>query len=375
MNIKLRFILTFLFIAIYGCSTDKVVDKVDQVIEIIEPEFNQNAETNYFPPTNSDAWETVPLAQLEWDEDKANDLYDYLEEKDTKGFMILYKGRIVTEKYFNGHNTNATWTWYSAAKSLTATFVGIAQDEGHIDINAKTSDYLGANWSSLSTEKQDLITVKNHLSMTTGLTDYISEPIKWICKQPGCLEYTADAGTRWAYHQGAFMLLQDMITASTGMSFQEYCKVKVSDKIGMVGNWTNQFGLNIYNSNTRSMARFGLLSMNKGKWDNTTIVNETYFDNMTNSSQDLNKSYGFCWWLNGKESFLNIGSDEVVPGSMTPNAPADMFSALGSQDQKIYVVPSLNLVVVRCGDRAGESELGTSSFDNILWGKINEMIQ
>ena len=49
---------------------------------------------------------------------------------------------------------------YSAAKSLTATFVGIAQEEGHLDINNKTSDYLGANWSQLTTEQQDMITVK-----------------------------------------------------------------------------------------------------------------------------------------------------------------------------------------------------------------------
>lgn len=369
MKVQLHFILVLLFISVYGCSTDKPAED-----EIITPEFNPNVETNYFPPTNSEDWETVPLAQLEWNEDKANDLYDYLEEKDTKGFMILYKGRIVSEKYFNGHTTNASWTWYSAAKSLTATFVGIAQDEGHLAINNKTSDYLGANWSSLTTTKQDLITVKNHLSMSTGLTDYIGQPIKWICKQPNCLEYTADAGTRWAYHQGAFMLLQDMISENTGMSFQDYCKAKISDKIGMVGNWTNQFGLNIYNSNTRSMARFGLLSMNKGKWDDKTIVNRTYFNSMVNTSQELNKSYGFCWWLNGKESYLTIGSDEVISGSMTPNAPADMFAALGSQDQKIYVVPSQNLVVIRCGDRAGESELGAASFDNELWGKINEVI-
>lgn len=367
MNVKIQILYVLAFFTCLGCSTDEN--------STINPEIEPAPTGMYFPPVLTNEWEAVTPAQLEWNEDKVKDLYDYLESKNTKGFMILKDGRIVMEKYFNGHNQNTKWTWFSAAKSLTATFVGVAQDEGFIDINNKTSDYLGANWSSLEKEKQDLITVKNHLSMTTGLTDYLGQPIKWICKTPNCLEYTADAGTRWAYHQGAFMLLQDIISANTGMSFEEYCKIKISDKIGMEGNWTTQFGLNVYNSNTRSMARFGLLSLNKGTWDATTIVNETYFNSMINSSQELNKSYGFCWWLNGKESFLDIGKETPTSGSMTPNAPDDMFAALGSQDQKIYVVPSMSLVIVRSGERAGESELGASSFDNELWGKINEVIK
>jgi len=343
-------------------------------LPITETEFNPNAQIAYFPPLDSDTWETVSMDQLEWNSSKVSELFRFLEEKNTKGFIILYKGRIVAEQYFNGHAMQTSWPWYSAAKSLTATFVGVAQDEGHLNITNKTSDYLGASWSSLSSDKQDLITVENHLSMSTGLTDYINEPVKWICNQPICLDYTSDAGSRWAYHQGAFILLQEMVSATTGMSFEAYSKEKIADKIGMEGEWTNQFGLNIYNSNTRSMARFGLLSLNKGQWDTTALVNEEYFNSMVNSSQDLNKSYGYCWWLNGKESFMQIGSEIVNMGSMIPNAPEDMFAALGSQDQKIYVVPSMDLVVVRSGNQAGMSELGASSFDNELWEKINEVI-
>jgi hypothetical protein len=55
---------------------------------------------------------------------------------------------------------------------------------------------------------------------------------------------------------------------------------------------------------------------------------------------------------------------------MAPNAPADMIMALGKDDKKIYVVPSLNLVVVRLGDAAGTPTLGPSSFDNEFWGKL-----
>jgi hypothetical protein len=58
---------------------------------------------------------------------------------------------------------------------------------------------------------------------------------------------------------------------------------------------------------------------------------------------------------------------------LMPNAPADMFCALGKYDQKIYIVPSQKIVVVRFGDAAGGTNLSASPFDNELWGKINQL--
>jgi len=365
MKFKTSFIFILCTLLFISCSKDEN-----------KPEANPDSppEGIYFPPTEGTTWETVTPAQLKWNEDNIQDLYDFLDTRKTKGFIVLKDGRIVMEHYANGHNAGAKWSWFSAAKSLTATFVGIAQDEGLIDINNKTSDYLGDDWSSLTAEQQDLITVKHHLSMSTGLTDNVGNFIPWICTEPFCLQYTADAGSRWAYHQGAFMLLQEMISQNVGMSFQAYCKTKVADKIGMTGNWSTALGLNIYNSNTRDMARFGLLMQNKGSWNGTSIVSETYFNEMTGTSQDLNKSYGYLWWLNGKESHMGTTSQEVVQGQLIPNAPSDLIAALGAQDQKIYVIPSKNMVVVRCGESAGDEQLGLSSFDNELWERINAVI-
>ena len=60
---------------------------------------------------------------------------------------------------------------------------------------------------------------------------------------------------------------------------------------------------------------------------------------------------------------------------LIPNAPADTYSGLGKNDQKLYIVPSKGLVIVRMGDNAGESLLGPSSFDNALWEKISNFIE
>ncbi|EDP70360.1 hypothetical protein FBALC1_06373 [Flavobacteriales bacterium ALC-1] len=357
------YLLLFAFL-IFNCSSDDTSDSDD-----MPPEASL-----YFPPISGNEWETTTTSSLGWNDTALEDLYTYLDEKNTKGFIILRNGEIVVEEYFNGHNTNTTWTWFSAVKSLTATAIGVAQEEGFIDINNKTSDYLGNNWSSLTQDQQDLITVKHHLQMATGLQNTPENFIAWTCTAPLCMQYNATAGTKWQYHQGAFTQLQNILSQNTGMNFKLYIKEKILDQIGITGSWNELLGANIFSSNTRGMARFGLLMLNKGTWDENLIVSESYYNEMTTTSQQFNKSYGYLWWLNGKESFMIPGVQNVNGGSLIPNAPADMIAALGAQDQKIYIVPSQNLVVVRSGNAAGLEELASSSFDNELWAKINAAI-
>ena len=60
----------------------------------------------------------------------------------------------------------------------------------------------------------------------------------------------------------------------------------------------------------------------------------------------------------------------VFPTAIIPNAPTDMYAALGKNDQKIYVVPSQQLVIIRMGNAADSSQFSVSGFDNELWGKL-----
>ena len=92
---------------------------------------------------------------------------------------------------------------------------------------------------------------------------------------------------------------------------------------------------------------------------------------MTNTSQDLNPAFGYLWWLNGKNGYRLPGSEISFSGTLIPNAPADLIAGLGKGDQKLFVVPSQGLVIVRIGDAAGESQLGPYSFDNELWEQLN----
>lgn len=327
----------------------------------------------YFPPVTGTEWQSTSPASLGWNETELNNVYTYLQQKGTKAFIILKDGKIVAERYFGTFTADSNWYWASAGKTMTAFLVGIAQKEGLLSINDKTSQYLGAGWTSLPSAKENLITIRHQLTMTTGLDDAVTPDND--CTSPSCLVYKADAGTRWAYHNAPYTILDKVVEAASGTTYNNYFQQKIRDKIGMNGLWIKTGFNNVYYSTPRSMARFGLLLLNKGKWDQTAVLNDTnYLNTQTNTSQNLNLSYGYLTWLNGKASYMLPTVQFVFSGMLVPNAPADMYLALGKNDQKIYVVPSQKLVVIRMGESAGNVQLAVSSFDNELWGKLKTVI-
>lgn len=356
--------MLFLFIInlklFLSCSSDINTDE-----KILIPKTNET----YFPTLNSDTWETKSLEELGWNIENEQLLLNFLEENNTKGFIVLHEGKIVLEKYFNNHSASTPWYWASAGKTLTATIAGIAQDEGLININNKVSDYIGTAWTSIPIAKENLITCKNLLSMNSGLDDSMGDAVS-----PDNLTYTADAGTRWAYHN-VYVKIQDVIATASNKSWSNYFNLKLRDKIGMSGSWlASNNDLNVYWSTTRSMARFGLFIYANGKWENKQIISESFLNEATNTSQDINLSYGYLWWLNGKSSYGLPQTQIKLNGSLVPNAPSDMYAALGKNDQKIYIISSKELVIVRMGNAAVDSKFALSSFDNALWKKINALI-
>ncbi len=339
------------------------------------PLFSQNPAL-YFPPKTGTAWQTTSPASLGFCADRVDSLYQFLAAKNTKSFLLLQDGRIVLEKYFGTYVQDSVWYWASAGKSLTAFLVGQAQEEGLLDIDDATSTYLGAGWTSATPEQENAITLRHQLSMTTGLDDTPTpaSPDANLCIDPACLQYLAAPGTRWAYHTGAYRLLQDVVAAASSLTINQFTKTHVLDRVGMKGFWFDdvQYG------RARDMARYGLLIQAHGIWAGDTLLHDQqYFYDMTHPSQELNKSYGYLWWLNGQPSFMLPGLQVVIPGKLIPNAPDDMFSALGKNDQKIHIVPSKGWVVVRQGESAGYTNGAGNDvpiyFDNDLWDCLNKL--
>ena len=335
------------------------------------PQFGK-AQTTYFPP-NTGNWETITPQSLGWCASNIDSLYNYLGQKNTKAFLILKDGKIVLEKYFGNFTQDSIWYWASAGKTLTAFTVGLAQQEGLLKLSDASNKYLGAGWSSLSSAREDSIKVWHHLTMTTGLDDGGADP---DCTDPKCLTYKAAAGTRWAYHNAAYTLLDQVIEGATGGNLNLYMTKKFTTTVGMKGLFVKAGYNNVYFSTARTMARFGLLLLNKGTWNGTVIMSDTqYFRQQTNSSQTINPSYGYLTWLNGKSAFMAPGSQIRFPGSLNPDAPNDMICAWGKNGQYINVVPSQKLVLIRMGNAPSGSGAAAMAvgFNNDIWKYVNRL--
>lgn len=334
--------------------------------------------TLYFPPITGGTWESTTPESLNWNTAALPDLYNYLDLNDSKAFIVLKDGKIVLERYSGMNilntapfNASSQWYWASAGKSLAATLAGIAQQEGFLDINAPVSRYLGAGWTSAPLAKENLITVKNQLTMTTGL-DYTLGNLD--CTTPACLQYRADAGTQWYYHNAPYTLIHEVTAQATGMSYNSYTNTRIEQKIGMNGEWRTFDNNEVYFSTARDAARFGLLTLARGTWDTTPVLSDAAYQTaMVNTSQSLNLSYGYLWWLNGKGSVQFPQVAFPVPSDITPAAPDDMVSALGKNGQIIDVVPSLNLVVIRMGNATDTAPVPIIFHDEI-WQRLNVIL-
>lgn len=303
----------------------------------------------YFPPLQGNAWETISPSSLGWCEDSIPALIDYLDDSNTKGFIVLKEGKIAMEYYFDDFTVDDLWYWASAAKSLTAFMVGIAQEDGFLNINEPTSNYLGSGWTNMTVDQENEITIWNQLTMTTGIDDNVGD---LNCFVPSCLNYLQDPGTRWAYHNAPYTLLDQVLENATSVPLNTFIYQNLSLSTGINGFFLmNQENANVFYSKPRMMARFGLLMLNQGNWNGTAILNDaSYYQQMITASQALNEAYGMLWWLNNTNTFMLPQVNFTFTGKPMPDAPASMFSAMGKNGQIINVYPEEKMVVVRVGD-------------------------
>jgi len=327
------------------------------------------AQEFYFPPNNTSDWESQSFEEISWCDDEVTSLLGFLEENETKAFLILKDGKIVMEEYFDDFTQDSSFVWYSAAKSLTSFMVGLVQEQGQLSIDDSSQKYLGEGWSELTIEQEEQIQIKHHLSLTTGM-DYFGDT---FCGDPSCFQYLNPPGTHWYYHNATYVKLREIIEAATQKGLNLYTFQNMHQTIGMDGFWLSTNSLNLYFSTARSMARFGMLMLNNGDWNGQVIMQDkNYFDQMVNSTQDLNPAYGYLWWLNGKSTFKLPSDDNVYSGKLSDNYPDDAYFALGAQSQILVVIPSQNVVIVRMGGEDDDSLVPLNILDQI--GKYYKLI-
>jgi CubicO group peptidase (beta-lactamase class C family) len=328
------------------------------------------AVAQYFPPLTGSTWETTSVAG--WCADSVPELYDYLEATGAKAFIVLKGGRIALEWYASGHTSADALPWFSAAKSYIAFLTGMAQEQGDLSIEDSTSHHLGTGWTSCTPQQEGRIRIRHQLMMASGLDEGTTNN-DFLCTLPSCLTYKADTATRWAYHNAPYSLMADVLEAATGKTLNAISNQFVENRTGMNGLWVSSGYNNIFYSNARTMARFGLLIANKGIWNGDTLLRDTaYFNTMLRPSGAPNQSYGYLWWLNGYASYMAPGGQTVFNGMLLPSAPPSTINALGKNGQIVSIVPEQELIMIRMGDAPNDAEVPIQLVDS-LWQRLNSL--
>ncbi|XLS29380.1 serine hydrolase domain-containing protein [Flavobacteriaceae bacterium M23B6Z8] len=268
--------------------------------------------------------------------------------KQTRAVLVLYKDHLIAEKYATGFDKNSVFLGWSMTKSIISTLYGILQKQGKISVEdtAPVKEWVG--------DDRARITINDLLQMNSGLAwdeDYgtISDVTKMLFLESDMTEAQvhkeaiAKPGEIWNYSSGTSNLLSGILRDQFG-HHQEYLDFPYSaliDKIGMhsmileadlKGNYVgSSYGW----GNARDWARFGLLYLHEGNWNGAQLFNPEWVSYVTTPAPNSRKNYGAHFWLN--------------QGKKMPDVPENIFYADGFQGQRVFIIPSHDMVVVRLG--------------------------
>lgn len=364
-------LLTALLLTAVACSTDSGAGGS------AAPPSSATADESETAPYPDPEWETTTPEAIGLDPATFDELHEYLEGTNSNCTVTVKDGRIVDEAYWNDTAAETPQEIFSASKSVTSLLVGIAQDQGLLDIDDPASDYI-TEWQGTPSED---VTIRNLLSNDSGRywdfrTDYLEMAAGARDKTQFAIDLgqAAEPGERWVYNNAAIQTLERVLEVATGQPVPDFAAEHLFGPIGAEASVsTDPEGNGLMFMGTRSscrdLARFGYLALREGAWAGEQIVSAEYVAQATSPSQDLNTPYGFLWWLNedGRRQGLGTGGAGVVDdGTFNwPDAPEDAFAALGLGDQIALVVPSEDLVFVRLGPFRSEDRRGRTSPDEI----------
>lgn len=268
--------------------------------------------------------------------------------KRTRSVLVIYKDKIIAEKYDTGFNKNSRILGWSMTKSVTSALFGILQKQGKININKP------APIKEWATDKRAKITINDLLHMNSGLEweenyDAISDVTKMLffetdmtksqLNKPAAFE----PNLHWNYSSGTTNLLSGILRNQfkTHQEYLDFWYSALIDKIGMnsmiietdmAGNYVgSSYGW----ATTRDWSKFGLLYLHNGKWNGEQLLDESWIKYTATPTLTSGGKYGAHFWLNASGKF--------------PDAPRDMYYCSGYQGQMVAIIPSLEMVIVRMG--------------------------
>jgi CubicO group peptidase (beta-lactamase class C family) len=269
-------------------------------------------------------------------------------KKRTRSVLVIYKDKIIAEKYNTGFNKDSKILGWSMTKSITSALFGILQKQGKIDVFKPAPI---AEWAN---DERSKITIANLLNMNSGLEweeDYnkISDVTKMLFLDTDMsqaqLKKLAEfkPNSHWNYSSGTTNLLSGILRKQfkTHQEYLDFWYSALIDKIGMSSMLVetdmagNYVGSSYSWATTRDWSKFGLLYLHKGNWNGEQILDESWIKFTATPTNTSNGKYGAHFWLN--------------VGGKFPDVPKDMFYCSGYQGQMVAIFPSQDLVIVRMG--------------------------
>ena len=299
-----------------------------------------------------------------------NNAFDTEKEriKKTRAVLVLYKNQLIAERYVAGFDENSKFLGWSMTKSITSAIIGVLERQGKLNIH---QNKLFSQWEN---DDRSTITLNNLLQMNSGLEwveDYntMSDVTKMLFLDEDMSTsqllkpLIGKPNESWNYSSGTTNLLSGFIRKQfkTHQEYLDFWYAELIDKIGMHSMTIetdlsgNYVGSSYGWATARDWAKFGLLYLNKGNWNGEQIISRDWVTYSTSPTNSSNGSYGAQFWLNA--------------GGEIPNAPTNMFSCNGYQGQRVFIIPSKDLVIVRLG----LSEEPDFDFDMFLKEVVNSI--
>ena len=295
-------------------------------------------EPNFSPTWPDLEWEHTTPKSAGFSPEKLQTVLEYVfEEGNYSGaFLIIHGGRIAVEEYSEGKTKDDMVTSWSVAKSVTSTLVGIAIEKGIIEgLHTPASQFL-IQWADEPVKST--ITVDQLMTLRTALSPTQTDPVgdsSAFYSATNQLQLALERpliGTPgeklYSYSNGDVQLIGGILEKATGYELKEWLNQSIGAGIGFQSEWwKDKSGSTMayccLDATPRSFARIGLMMARSGRWKDSQVLSESWFEISLKPS--LNDTYGYYWWPLG-----NGG-----------------FGAFGTQGQVIAIYPTLDLVVLR----------------------------
>jgi len=328
------------------------------------------------------AWEARAPETLGLDAAKLQDAFDFATVHSSQSVLVIRHGCLAGSSRLDPVFAETALDGWSMTKSVTALLAGRAVTLGLLDVDAPIGPlFPEADPAHAALTPRDLMTMSSGLHLTWlrdfNGTNLMPDRVRDALSLP----FDHEPGTYWEYMQSPCTLMAEVIRRAVGADdLQAWAQEQLFGPIGIAaGSWTwerdragHTQGWAHLQLRPADWARLGQLVLNRGTWNGVELVREDYVAQMTASSE-ANHAYGFYTWLNGRDSFVMPGTNGRDEGSgwIVPKAPADSIIFAGQDEQRVYAIPSLDMVVVRLGQKGSREADFRKSFWTSRAGELD----